>query len=199
VSVGGAGLPSLSVSAGTDLAGPGHGICLFAAGGLAGLSITGDGFTPGSGGTIRNTNFEAVYLVDTVNVDLNCLNVQDTGFDMAGIYAAGVNGFFLDRVNISDTGCDGLQFASSVSGDVTIGRTTVSGAMMSGLYAGLEFGAADWTIRDCTFANSGGDALDFLGAINGSVSIINTTVTGSYMAGLYAYLSSGTADWTISG
>ncbi|HTK75503.1 MAG TPA: cadherin-like domain-containing protein, partial [Gemmataceae bacterium] len=198
VSIGGAGLTFLSVSAGSFGAGPDHAIYLVDTGGVAGLTITGDGLTKDSGGIISSTNFEAVYLVDTVNVDLNCLTVSGTGFDMAGIYASGVNGFTLDRGVIVGTGCDGITFDSTVSGDVTIKNTNFLATGMDGLYAYLSSGAADWTISNCIFDNCGNDAIAFVGTIDGTVSIVDTTAGGSWMAGLSVAQFAGSADWTIS-
>jgi hypothetical protein len=204
MSIGGAGATFRSISAGTALAGPEHGIYLLATGAAGGLTITGSG-TAGSGGTIRNTAFDGVFLVDTDNVNLNYLNVQDTGFDMAGIYASGVTGFALNNATISNSGCDGLTFDSTVSGNVTIANTTVSGSYESGLYAFLTSGTSNWTISNSTFDGSAADGIS-IGVAGGNVTatisgntISNNSPCGCFSGVAIGALGSATVTATISG
>jgi hypothetical protein len=197
--IGAAGLTFRSISAGTDGGGPDYGIHLENTGFGGGLTITGDGSTDASGGTIRNTSFEGVFIQGAGNVNLNYLRIQNTGFDSAGIHAEGINGFSFDHGDISNTGCDGLQFESSVSGDINVSNTIVSNTYMYGLYAFSNSGTANWTIRGCTFESLGCDGIAFVGNLDGSVSIQNTTVSGATTNGLFVYSVGVSTNWTISG
>jgi hypothetical protein len=197
--IGAASLTFRSISAGTAGAGPDNGIHLENTGLSGGLTVTGDGYTAASGGTIRNTSFEGVFIQGAANVNLNYLKIQNTGFDSAGIHAEGIDGFSISHGDISNTDCDGLQFESSVSGDINISNTTVSNAYMYGLYANVISGTANWTISGCTIETPGCDGMGFVGDLDGSVMIQNTTVSGASLNGLFAYATGGTANWTISG
>ncbi|HEU0012321.1 MAG TPA: Ig-like domain-containing protein [Longimicrobium sp.] len=102
--IGAAGVTFRSVSA----AGAPNGIVLDNTGSAGGFTVTGDGATPGSGGTIANaagadgaTAGNGVYLNGAHGVSLSWMNLS--GHANNGLYGTGVRGLALDRVRFTGT------------------------------------------------------------------------------------------------
>jgi len=95
------------------------------------FTVTGNGgaINDGSGGTISGATAEAVLIVTASNVSLGYMNITNSGTD--GISTTGVNGFTLNRSNVTDSAGgvtdEGLQL-SNTSGTLTITNSVVSSA-----------------------------------------------------------------------
>lgn len=93
------------------------------------FTVTGDGSTAGSGGTIQNTTGDAVSLTNASNVELNFVNI--TNSDANGVFGNNVTGFTLNGANVTANGDavneGGLRF-DNLLGAATILDTTISGS-----------------------------------------------------------------------
>ncbi|MCA9438989.1 MAG: hypothetical protein KC978_24605, partial [Candidatus Omnitrophica bacterium] len=84
--------------------GAANGIVLYDATGY--FTVSGDGTTPGSGGTLQATVGNTVELMNAKNISLNLMNIVDSGQN--GIDGTGVEGFALQGCEITGAG-DGLD------------------------------------------------------------------------------------------
>ncbi|QOC22933.1 putative Ig domain-containing protein [Wenzhouxiangella sp. AB-CW3] len=139
-----------SISAGTSSNGPSHGILLDTTGTSGGLILRGTG-SSGSGGLIRNTGDVSVLLLDTAEIELNDLDVFNSGND--GIRGQGVHNFALVGANLTDNGDgfgeNGLQFGAptgsvpGVTGTLTITDTNISGSAGNNVHIRNTSGTLD--------------------------------------------------------
>ncbi|MFP4074455.1 MAG: hypothetical protein ACLFVZ_10495, partial [Actinomycetota bacterium] len=136
--IGANGLLFESISAGTGSGTAGTGIILDTTGTSGGLTVTGDGSTAGSGGTIRNktgddgsTSGIGVFMNDTGDVSLSFMQLNDfsnfairgsnvTNFDLIESVVNGVNG----NSNAADEG--------SISFDNLLGEANFTNSSISG-------------------------------------------------------------------
>jgi len=104
------------------------------------FTVTGDGSTAGSGGTIQNTTGNAVSLTNANNVALNFVNISNSNAN--GIFGNNVTGFTLNGANVTNNGNEvnegGLRFApldpinNPSSGFNLLGTAVISNSTISG-------------------------------------------------------------------
>jgi hypothetical protein len=123
-----------------DANGGSNGIVLVNTGASGGLTITGDGATPGSGGTIRNTTGmdlavagNGIFLSSTRDVVLNWMKLND--HPNHAIRGSGVTNFTLHRTQI--TGVNGTNSAGgynegSISFDNLTGQASFTNSYIGG-------------------------------------------------------------------
>ncbi len=157
-----AGLTTLGMSlTSVSASGGANGIALVDTDGS--ITVTGDGggSSNGSGGTIQNTSAAGVHLANVTNVSLNYLNVTNSGTD--GISVNTVNGFTLNRSNISDNfggatdqGIDVGNFVTgtAVNGAITISNSSISPCPHNCLSVGIGSGTSTWNLEGSTFSQS---------------------------------------------
>ena len=143
------------------------------------FSITGDGATAGSGGTIQNTS-DAVRLSSTENVSLSFMDLDsssDNGLDLITVTMV-----TLDNVTIDDTGNDGI---------IGVGVTDLS--------------LFDTTLMNTGDNNAIDHALDFAGAgelggsnLLGALTLDNVTIDTFTGHGLLLENDSGSAEINVS-
>ncbi len=176
------------------------------------FTVTGDGATPGSGGTIRNTvgadgatAGNGIYLSNANNVSLSWMQLNDhPNFAIRGLT---VNGFTMDHSGVSGT--NGNNAASpfnegSISFSELTGSATISNSNISGGFAdNFRVVNTSGTLNRITFtnatvgANSTSDGNDgiTLEAQNGTV--INATIQNSFFTSargdLFQFNNIGTA------
>ncbi|MBZ9975682.1 hypothetical protein [Mesorhizobium sp. BR-1-1-10] len=109
--IGGAGLTFRSISSN----GAANGIVLNNTGTSGGLTVTGDGLgaNNGSGGIIQNSTGDGISLTSTQDVHLAYMNLTNNLGD--GIGGSGINGFVLNRLNISGNGNDAATDESGIN------------------------------------------------------------------------------------
>ncbi|MBZ9960528.1 beta strand repeat-containing protein [Mesorhizobium sp. BR1-1-14] len=109
--IGASGLTFRSISAN----GAANGIVLNNTGASGGLTVTGDGggANNGSGGTIQSSTGDGVSLTSTQDARLAYMNLTNNLGD--GIGGSGINGFVLNRLNISGNGNDAATDESGIN------------------------------------------------------------------------------------
>ncbi|MEZ2328462.1 hypothetical protein AB6802_01905 [Mesorhizobium sp. RCC_202] len=123
--IGGSGLKFQSISSN----GAANGIVLNNTGTSGGLTVMGDGggSNNGSGGTIQNSTGDGVSLNSTQDVHLAYMNITNNLGD--GIGGSGINGFVLNRLNIS------LNGDSAATDESGINITELTGTASNGAHA----------------------------------------------------------------
>jgi hypothetical protein len=123
--IGGSGLTFQSISSN----GAANGIVLNNTGTSGGLTVTGDGGASnnGSGGTIQNSTGDGVSLTSTQDVHLAYMNLTNNLGN--GIGGSGINGFVLNRLNISGNGNDAATDESGIN------ITQLTGTASNGAHA----------------------------------------------------------------
>jgi hypothetical protein len=183
--IGGGGMTFLSITAGTSASGPANAIALTSTGTSGGLTVTGDGLTAGSGGTIQHTSSDSVSLDTTANVVLQWMNINNSAAN--GISGLSVNGFVLDHASMNSNGTATQQGAirfgdetnNALNGLVgTAGGSNPTRISNSTLNASFE--------RNVSIFNTGGTLAELdvqsstiENAKNGSGFLIETRVSGS--------------------
>jgi len=117
--------------------------------GDGGISVTGDGSTPGSGGTIANAGTSGVELTDTRNISLAFMEIGTPS--NYGIRASNIENFSFVANEITDSGAAGIS-VSDGRGTGVISENTIS-AVLSAFNNAIEVGAngnADLTIDNNT-------------------------------------------------
>ena len=117
--IGAAGLTFRSISAGSGATGPAKGIVLASTGSVGGLSVTGDGSTPGSGGTIRETSVRGVDATSTSSLSLKYMDFVNASKTDAG--GAGV----CDDLNVSS--CNAVLYLNGVSTAAVLDHLSMTG------------------------------------------------------------------------
>jgi VCBS repeat-containing protein len=183
--IGAAGVTFESVSAGGGV----NGIVLANTGAAGGFTVTGDGggANNGSGGTIQNASGDGVLLTNTESVHLGYMNIQTNADN--GIGGSGVNGFVLDRVNISGNG------DSAATDDAGIDIANLTGSASAG--------ARPTAIINSVISNNHEFEVQIT---NTSGSLVNLQVIGSTISSngatgahgnLFNFLALGTASMGI--
>ncbi|WP_225248149.1 hypothetical protein [Mesorhizobium sp. J8] len=123
--IGAPGLTFRSISSN----GAANGIVLNNTGASGGLTVTGDGggTNNGSGGTIQNSTGDGVSLTNTQDVHLAYMNLTNNLGD--GIGGSNINGFVLNRLNISLNGDDPATDESGIN------ITNLTGTASNGAHA----------------------------------------------------------------
>jgi uncharacterized repeat protein (TIGR01451 family) len=175
-----------------------NGIVLNATGALGGLHVTGDGVNTtlggnGSGGTIQNTSGAGISLNDTDDVQLNYLNITNSGTD--SIRITDINGFTFNRSTISDSAgaapadkaIDIGDFVTGtpVNGTINFTNSVIGPAAGStphdSLAIGISSGTSAWNVTGTTFRNTGNAAINM--ELRGSSVVTAFLVDGSTFAG----------------
>jgi hypothetical protein len=156
------------------------------------VSVTGDGATLGSGGTISGATQEGVRLTNTSGVSLAFITIQNSA--SAGIRVHNVSNLTLDHVHSQDNGTDAGEAAfdaDGLYGTVNfIASTFRTGGDMA-LYLRDSSGAATpltFTATNCTFFNSSAASVNLDDAVDlfpASVANVSYTFTGSSFTGAY--------------
>ena len=100
------------------------------------FTVTGDGggANNGSGGTISGATAEGVLISTASNVSLGYMNISNSGTD--GINTTGVNGFTLNRSNVTDsagTASDDGIVLTNTTGTVTVDNCFITNSPHNGL------------------------------------------------------------------
>lgn len=169
--------------------------------GDGGISVTGDGSTPGSGGTIANAGSSAVQLTDTSNISLAFMEIDTpSGY---GIRASNIENFSFVANEITDAGTAGISVANGRGAGV-ISENTVS-AVLSAFNNGIEVGVngnADLTI-DVNTINSALTVADNGIDVDISDGDVTTRIRGNMISSIangfgdgIHYVSNSTGDMT---
>ena len=145
--IGGSGVTFRSVS----VNGANNGILLNNTG-SGSFTITGNGSTAGSGGTIQNTISNAVRLSNASNVALNLVNISNSAAN--GIFGSNVTNFTLNGANVSGNGNavneGGLRFNPNLLGTSFISDSTITGSTEHN----IEIINTSGTLNALTISNS---------------------------------------------
>lgn len=196
--IGSNGLTFQSISSGnnTAAADPANGIVLNNTGTSAGLTVTGNGTTSGSGGTIQNTvgadgstSGNGIYLNNTRFVNLNYMQLNDHPNN--AILANGVRGFSLTRCRF--TGNNGTSNSGTYDESV-ISLVDVGGvvSMRNSFFSGGAYNTVrlDNTIGTAPVIDSFVVDTDTFSTMQGSVMDVRSTA-------LLVHLMDGTIDARI--
>ncbi|HKV41297.1 MAG TPA: Ig-like domain-containing protein, partial [Blastocatellia bacterium] len=161
-----------------------HGISLTSTTGS--LTVTGDGSTANSGGSITGTTSAGIQIAGAQSVSLSFMSITNSG--TSGISASGVNGFTLDSTTMSDTAGavtdNGVQL-DNVSGTATISNCTISGSPLNGVQVhNIDTNLAAFNLTNTTIQNEpnngtttfGADGLLFIA--EGTTTVTAATITG---------------------
>lgn len=196
--IGAGGLVFQSISSGnnTAAADPANGIVLNNTGTIAGLTVTGNGSTSGSGGTIQNTlgadgatAGNGIYLINTRFVNLNYMQLND--HQNNAIFGTGVRGFSITRCRF--TGNNGTSnsgtYDESVISLVDIGGVV---SMRNSFFSGGAYNTVrlDNTIGTAPIIDSLVVDTDTFSNMQGSVMDVRSTA-------LLVHLMDGTIDARI--
>jgi hypothetical protein len=189
--IGSSGLTFRSITANTASGNPG--IVLNTTGATAGLTVTGQSTTAGSGGTISNKTGNGITLTSTRNVSLSNMNLTSNGQTQT---ASNVN-CGNNLIAGDTTQCVANLFMNGVT---TVGLTnlSVTGSTQEGI-AGTS--VAGLTMTNCTISGNGNedyeDGLIFKN-LTGTVSITGTTVRDNFSRQSHIRTDSGTLNLTVS-
>ncbi|WP_210255032.1 DUF4347 domain-containing protein, partial [Methylocapsa sp. S129] len=202
--IGSSGVTFKSISDGTGTGSSGDGIILDSTGFSGGLTVTGDGSTAGSGGTIENktgssaTSGAGIYLNDTADVSIAYMQLNGLAYD--GIYGTIVTNFSMDHTvvngaNGSAVGEGSVVFGSGeytgqsvvngITGVASITNSTISGGYYDNVDVFDWSGSLDLTLNSDTFRDNNATTGDQNVYIDpDGISIINATVTNSTWTGV---------------
>ncbi|GGL19415.1 beta strand repeat-containing protein [Deinococcus radiotolerans] len=190
--IGAGGLNFKSVTA---TGGP-NGIFLKNTGATAGLSVTGDGTTPGSGGTIQNSvgadgvaAGNGVYLDSTSSVSLKWMTF--TGSQNNGVYGTGVRGFTLDQAKF--TGTTGTS-GSGLYNESAVQLVNVGGAVR---VTNSQLDGAAYNAVNITNTSGTAPALNPLVISNNKVLTMQGSAQDVRSTALLVNLTDGSADMQI--
>ena len=169
-----------------------HSISAGSAGALFGINlenttgsftVTGDGTTPGSGGTLQTTTGAGsggVVLTNVTNVALHFMNIQNHANE--GIRGNGVNGFTLNRATVSGNGDAageaGVEFVN-LAGTANITNTMVTGSAQENMAVRNTAGTLTMTVTNSDFTATSAIGADGFLADAASNANITVSVTGS--------------------
>ncbi|MEP6491701.1 MAG: invasin domain 3-containing protein [bacterium] len=185
------GLTFKSISAN----GGANGIVLSSTGVSGGLTVTGDGVSNGSGGTIQNaagadfaTAGNGVYLSSTRNVSLSWMALSNHA--NSGIFGTAVRNVFIDHVRI--TGTIGNKPAAGAPRESPIHFEDVGGPVKV-QNSRLDGSAHDGFLLDNTTGTA--PTVDSLVLVNDTVSTMQGSLADVYAnTGLQVIMADGTAD-----
>jgi Inverse autotransporter, beta-domain/Right handed beta helix region len=104
--------------------------------GIGGISVTGDGSTAASGGTIQSAGTAGVQLIDTRNISLAFMDILQPSTD--GIRASNIENFNFVSNRVVNAGSAGISVANG-TGTGVVSNNTVS-AVLSAFNNGIEVG-----------------------------------------------------------
>ncbi|HEU0014056.1 MAG TPA: Ig-like domain-containing protein [Longimicrobium sp.] len=198
VNIGSNGLTFRSISAGDGASGPANGILLSNTGTSGFVTVTGDGSTAGSGGTIQRTSGanaaiagNAVYLNGTRNVSLSFMNFNNTSNN--GVYGTGVRGFTMNRSRFTASIGDSNNSAGSHN-ESAVQLVNVGGAvkLTNSLFNGTAYNA----VRIENISGTA-PALDSLVMDTDTVTSMQGSTADVRGSALLVNLNDGTADTRI--
>ena len=176
------------------------------------FTVTGDGggANNGSGGTISAATAEGVILNNVTNVSLGYMNITNSGTD--GINAFTINGFTVNRCNISDSAGDatnqGIQIGdfstgTAVNGTVNVTNTSITPSRHDCLAIGIGSGTSTWNLTSSTFSNSAlNSGVNFEirnSAVVSQFTMTSCTVSNNFADGIQMQPASGaTANLTAT-
>jgi hypothetical protein len=161
--------------------------------GSGSLTVTGDGGASSnhSGGQIVSSTGSGVSLTTTGSVTLGYLDITNSGAD--GVNASGVNGFTLNRSNVSDNGGgatdEGLGL-TNMSGTVAVSNSTITNAPHNGIFLHntntnlTAFNVTNTTITDSVAQSLGNDGI--LIETSGTTVLTSANVSGSTFSNMRA-------------
>ncbi|WP_210242267.1 hypothetical protein [Mesorhizobium sp. B2-3-12] len=203
--IGGAGMTFRSISSN----GAANGIVLNNTGTAGGLTVTGDGggANNGSGGIIQNSTGDGISLTNTQDVHLAYMNLTNNLGD--GIGGSGINGFVLNRLNISGNGSDAATDESGINitqltGTASNGAhaTSISNSVISNNNEfEIQISNSSGTLTNLVFNNN---TISSNGLpINGNASsqhgnLVNFLGTGSSTMGITVTGGSFTGNWNAA-
>jgi hypothetical protein len=195
--IGAAGLTFQSITAGQATGSNGLGIALINTGSSGGLTVTGFGSTPGSGGTIQHktgsdnstTNGLGIFLDRTSNTSLSYMQLND--FDNFAIRGTMVTGFALNHSVINGVNGNSAAFDegaisfSNLLGSVNMSSNTISGGHEDNLRVLNDTGILNrMTVSGGTIGlNSSVSGNDGILVEASSNATANVTVTGVSFSG----------------
>ncbi|MEQ1862398.1 MAG: SdrD B-like domain-containing protein, partial [Chthoniobacteraceae bacterium] len=160
--------------------------------GAGGFTISGDGggTNNGSGGTIQNSTGVGISLTSTGPVSLGYVNVANSGTD--GIRGSGINGFTLNRSNVTDTANgggddEGVELVNT-SGAVAFTNSSITGATHNGIELdNFNTNMASFTMTGTTIDGSAATALGndgILLVMRGNSVLPSGVISGSTFNGM---------------
>ncbi|AGB43369.1 hypothetical protein Mesau_00885 [Mesorhizobium australicum WSM2073] len=190
--IGGAGLTFRSISSN----GAANGIVLNNTGTSGGLTVTGDGLgaNNGSGGIIQNSTGDGISLTSTQDVHLAYMNLTNNLGD--GIGGSGINGFVLNRLNISGNGNDAATDESGINITQLTG-TASNGAHATSISNSVISNNNEFEIQ---ISNASG-TLTNLQLINNTISANGLAINGnasSQHGNLVNFLGTGTSTMGLT-
>ena len=188
------------------------GIVLNSTGTLGGLTVTGDGVTNGSGGTIENQTGDGVNLNNTSNVSFSYMDISNNSAN--GVFGTLVDGFSLTSSTLAQNGDavneGALRFGTTttngVSGTVTLDDVTLTNSAEHNVEIfGSGSGTVDITIRDSTIGSltgplgADGFLYDALSTSSQTITInvIGTTFSDNASDAIQV-VANGTSDVTLT-
>ncbi|MBV9598487.1 MAG: right-handed parallel beta-helix repeat-containing protein, partial [Chloroflexi bacterium] len=167
------------------------------------FTVTGDGTTAGSGGTIQSSSTTAkagIVLSNAASVSLNWMIIKNNPTE--GINGSQVNGFTLANSTVSGNGTpanvsannnDGLDFSpgsgtgspNGLTGTATISNSTITGSADNNVTISDTSGSLNLTVTNSTISNNsttnGNDGIhvDANDSASATVSITGTTFTNN--------------------
>lgn len=176
---------SISANGGTN------GIVLNTTGSTGGLIVTGDGggSNNGSGGTIQNMTGDGISLTSTAGVRLGYMTIQNNLGD--GIGGSEVNGFLLNRANVTGNGDDAASDESGIN-IANLTGSAFNGTRPTGITNSVFTNNHEFEVQ---IANSGNGTLTDFVFSNNTVSDNGSTGT---IANLVNFLNTGTGSMTLN-
>ncbi|MDQ2738766.1 MAG: hypothetical protein M3Y35_09190 [Actinomycetota bacterium] len=200
--IGATGLKFTSISAGTGSGSAGDGIVLNNTGSTGGLTVTGNGTTASSGGTIQHktgtdgdtANGIGIYLNSTASVSLNWMQLND--FDNFALFGSSVSGFALNNSVVNGTnGTNGAMpydeasvWFSQLAGAATLTGDTISGGRQdnvhvqnsSGTLSNLTIADPNCAIQNNSTSTDGNAGITILASLTANVT---TTISNCQFQG----------------
>ena len=180
--IGAAGVTLRSVSAN----GGAPGITLVNTGTTGLFSVTGDGATPGSGGTIQNNTDAAVRLNNVAGVALEFMNI--TNADSTGIFGSTVTGLSLRSLSITGNGDTfgehGIHFVG-LTGTALMDDVTATGNFEDNARVTMASGTLALDLNSSSFSSSNpagggtGFTIALTGAATATVDAVGSTFDGN--------------------
>ena len=152
------------------------------------FTVAGDGgaSNDGSGGTISGTSAEGIIINTASNVSLGYMNISNSGTD--GISATGVNGFTLNRSNVTDSAGaaadDGVVIINN-SGTVTFSNDTIANSPHNGITVdNNNTNMAGFNLTNTTISCASGQPCQPSGSIGNDALFMNIRGTSVLTSGL---------------
>jgi hypothetical protein len=192
---------------GATASGSASGIVLTTTGGT--FEVTGDGSTPGSGGTVQGMSGDGVLLTNAADVSLRLMTIQNNLGN--GVRGSTVTDFVLDRCTLATNGDSNASDEGDLSftnllGNAAIMDSTLTGGFEDDAVIVNDTGALTLAVTDSTFSSNdpvtGNNGLAITAVADASVTV---TVTDSTFADnratnvLFTAEDSASMDATVTG